>query len=178
MSDIPKKIELGCGNEKPPGFFGVDIAKTEAVDYVQDFNESDWELPSNHFEIIRAIDVFEHIRNPTIFMEEIWRIATGDSKIIIRGPHFSSNNWHDPTHVRLLGSRTFEHYSTDTRFEFYCDSSFEVVDFEIQFQWQNFPIYKQIGHYFANKHTNLYEKTGLRNLLPATNIEFELKPVK
>lgn len=177
MSDIPTQVELGCGNKKPDGFYGVDIANTSTVDLVQDLNDEDWDLPSNHFQTIRAIDVFEHVKNPTTFMNELWRIAAPGCNITIRGPHFSSGNWQDPTHERLLGSRSFEHYSEETRFGFYSDHAFAVVDTEIQFQWTRTPVYKQVGYFLANRFTSLYEKTFIRNLFPATNIEFTLKPL-
>ena len=177
MERIPEKLELGCGTEKPDGFYGVDISDTEAADQIQDLDQGEWDLPSDHFKIVRAIDVFEHLSNPTTFMEEVWRIATPNAKIIIRGPHLSSDNWHDPTHKRLLGSRTFEHYTPNTRFDFYSDCSFEVNDKEIQFQWQPFLV-KQIGFFIANSVPQIYETTALRNLFPATNIKFNLTPIK
>ncbi|WP_353633802.1 methyltransferase domain-containing protein [Halobacterium sp. NMX12-1] len=175
--EIPEQIELGCGKKKPEGFYGVDISETEVVDQTENLDQPGWDLPSDHFHVIRAVDLFEHLSNPTQFMEEVWRIAKPEAKIVIRGPHISSDNWHDPTHKRLLGSRTFEHYTPESRFEFYSDCSFKVNDFEIQFQWQPTPI-KQIGHYVANRMTYSYETTALRNILPATNIRFELTPIK
>ena len=168
------KVELGCGNKKQPGWYGVDIADTQAVDLIQDLDEERWDLPSNHFEEIRAMDVFEHLQDPINFMEEVYRISKAGCKVSIQGPHFSSGNWHDPTHRRLLGSRTFEHFTDETRFDFYTDGSFEVVDVEITFEWTPIPGYKHLGSYIANRHTMLYERTFLRNLLPATNIRFEL----
>lgn len=63
MTDIPRQLELGCGEKKPDGFYGVDVADTAAVDLVQDLDDPDWDLPSNHFQTIRAIDVFEHLES-------------------------------------------------------------------------------------------------------------------
>lgn len=177
-SDLPTKIELGCGTEKPDGFLGVDIAETDETDLIQNLDEPDWDLPSNHFEVIRAIDVFEHLQNPDNFMEELYRIATPSATIQIRGPHISSQNWHDPTHRRLLGSRTFEHYTRDSRFGFYTDSLFEVVNYEIQFQWARVDAYRRIMETIANRWTYTYERTSLSRLFPATNIEFEITPIK
>lgn len=173
--EIPKKVELGCGKKKQSGWYGVDIADTAAVNLVQDLDEENWELPSSHFEEIRAIDVFEHLRDPINFMEEVYRISKDGCQVVIQGPHFSSGNWHDPTHRRLLGSRSFEHFTDETRFEFYSDGSFEVVDKEITFEWTSIPGYEHLASYIANRHTMAYERTFLRNLFPATNIRFELR---
>lgn len=173
--EIPKKVELGCGKKKQSGWYGVDLADTPAVDLVQDLDEEDWDLPSNHFEEIRAIDVFEHLRDPVNFLEEVYRIGEDGCRVVVQGPHFSSGNWHDPTHRRLLGSRTFEHFTDETRFQFYSDGSFEVVDKKITFEWTSMPGYKHLASYIANRHMMAYERTFLRNLFPATNIRFELR---
>jgi 2-polyprenyl-3-methyl-5-hydroxy-6-metoxy-1,4-benzoquinol methylase len=184
-NDIPVHLELGCGNKKPSGFYGVDIRDTESVDLVQNLDQPEWNLPLDHFKRIRAIDLFEHLKQPTQFMDELWKVATPDSTITIRGPHLSSSNWHDPTHERLLGSRSFNPYAGENGVGPYADETvraptrrtFDIVDYEIQFQWQRTPL-KQIGHVIANRQTFTYETTALRNLFPATNIEFEIKPVK
>ena len=98
--------------------------------------------------------------------------------MVIQGPHFSSGNWHDPTHRRLLGSRSFEHFTDETWFEFYSDGSFEVVDTEITFEWTLIPGYKHLASYIANWYMMTYARTFPRNLLLATNIRFKLQTKK
>jgi hypothetical protein len=176
--DIPTKLELGCGREKPDGFYGVDIAETPEVDLIQDLDQPNWDLPSDHFTEIRAIDLFEHLEEPVTFMEEVYRIAAPDASITIRGPHLSSGNWHDPTHKRLLGSRTFEHFTAESRFQFYTECDFHVEDFKITFEWTPRPVYRRVASHIANNYPNLYERYFFKNLFPATNIEFYLTPVK
>jgi hypothetical protein len=178
MTNIPDKIDLGCGDKKPEGFYGVDVIETPSADLVQDLDEPDWDLPSDHFNVIRAIDVFEHLENPVQFMEEVHRIATSDAEITIQGPHFSSGNWHDPTHRRLLGSRTFEHFTKETKFDFYTQAKFRVEQVTITFDWSENRVYKAAASFVANRYTQLYERTFLRNLMPATNITFRLSPEK
>jgi len=176
--DIPRKIDLGCGREKPTGWYGVDIADTECVDQVQNLDEECWDLPSNHFKEIRAIDVFEHLENPSGFMKEIHRIAKDGAEVYIQGPHFSSGNWHDPTHKRLLGSRSMEHFTNKSRFDFYIDVEFAVEDTQITFEWSSVRIYSHVAAFIANQFTDLYETTLLRNIFPATNISFSLQVIK
>ena len=171
------KLELGCGNNKKNGYYGVDISKTGAVDQVIDLNKNNWDLPSNHFDSIRAIDVFEHIENPISFIEEVHRISKHNARLIIRGPHFSSQNWHDPTHKRLLGSRTFDNFTNRGRFQFYSKANFEIKSIDITFEWSGILV-KKIGSYIANKHVTFYERSFIRNILPATNITFHLRACK
>ena len=178
MTNVPKKIDLGCGNRKENGFYGVDAVQTPSVDLVQDLDEPDWDLPSDHFRVIRAIDVFEHLENPVQFMEEVYRISAEDADVTIRGPHFSSDNWHDPTHKRLLGSRTFEHFTHETRFGFYTQANFRVEQITITFDWSANRLCRGAASFVANRFTQVYERTFLRNLMPATNIQFRLSPEK
>jgi len=176
--DFPRKVELGCGIKKPEGFLGVDARETEKVDLVQDLDDPAWSLPSNHFSVIRAIDLFEHLENPVVFMEEIYRIARSDATIIIRCPHISSDNWHDPTHRRLAGSRTFEHFTEQSRFPFYSEATFEINEIEITFEWTEITLVRKLGYFIANRSPWLFERSFLKNLFPATNICFNLTPIK
>jgi SAM-dependent methyltransferase len=177
-SNIPRKVALGCGTDKPEGFYGVDIHDTPAVDLVQDLEDPSWNLPTSHFETIRAIDVFEHLSNPIDFMEEVHRIATPDAIVVIRGPHFSSHNWHDPTHRRLLARRTFEHFTSESRFDFYTEVEFEVTNYKLTFEWTNLPLYQTVASWIANNYISIYERYLFKEFFPATNIIFYLSPVK
>lgn len=174
---IPDRLDLGCGNNKKEGYYGVDISDTKDVDQVIDLDQPDWELPSDYFEHIRVIDVFEHIEDPVAFMEELYRISRPGAEIEIRAPHFSSQNWHDPTHKRLTGSRTFDNFTDRGRFQFYSAARFEIVSVQITFEWSG-KLVQKCGSYIANKYMDFYEKSFLRHMLPATNITFKLKTVK
>ena len=126
--EIPKKVELGCGKKKPEGYLGVDIVETNQTDEVINLDQSNWDLPSNHFTHIRAIDLFEHLENPMTFIEEVYRIAENGAVIEVRAPHRSSQNWTDPTHERLVGVDTMDNYfTTDGTYGFYSEADFDVI---------------------------------------------------
>ena len=45
-------------------------------------------------------------------MQELWRIAKPNAKMVIRVPHGASDDaWEDPTHVRAYFSNSFGYYS-------------------------------------------------------------------
>jgi len=175
---VNSKLALGCGNSKPEGFYGVDIAATDDVDQVQDLDAEDWNLPDDCFEEVEAIDLFEHLDNPVQFLENLHEICVNGAEVVITSPHFSSMNWHDPTHKRMVGSRTFDNFAEKGRFQFYSDVQYRLKEFEITFEWSPFPGYRRIGYWIANNYTDIYEKSFLKNLFPATNIEFTLEVVK
>lgn len=143
-----------------------------------DLDNENWPLPSNQFDWIRAKDVFEHLENPVNFIEEVYRVAKPGATVIIQGPHFSSSNWHDPTHKRLLGSRSFDNYTEEADFHFYSNTRFKTISTEIRFGPFKKQPHKILGKRLANQFTGLYEETFLRNLFPARDIRFKLKAVK
>lgn len=54
-----KRLHLGCGNIRLPGFCNVDILKTSAVDVVSDISRLD-KFADNSIELIYACHVLEH----------------------------------------------------------------------------------------------------------------------
>jgi len=176
--NYPKKVVLGCGRKKQKGWLGVDLNETEEVDVIQNLDEENWDLPNNHFEKVRAENLFEHLTDPINFMEELYRICQDGAKVEIRGPHLSSNNWHDPTHKRLLGTKTFDNFTKGGEFEFYSDSRFFIEEKEILFAPFMKQPHKHIGYLIANKIPSLFENTFLSRIFPAQDIRFKLKVVK
>ncbi len=106
-------IDIGCGNNKLPGSFGVDLHPYEGVDKVVNLDEAPWDLPSASFKRINATHVIEHVHDLVMFMREIHRIAQPDAEVVIVTPHFSSfNSWADPTHRRHMTSNWHELFDT------------------------------------------------------------------
>ena len=52
------KLNLGCGDERPPGFHNVDLCPGPGVDIVADLNGAPWQFASESVEYIRAYHVF------------------------------------------------------------------------------------------------------------------------
>jgi len=120
-----EKLDLGCGERKRPDAVGVDIAETDDVDVVQDLDAGEWDLPEDTFSDVQVHHVYEHLENPVQFMENLWEVCVDGASVEIVSPHVSSQNWHDPTHKRLLGSKSFVNFTEDAHFPFYSDVRFE-----------------------------------------------------
>lgn len=82
------KIDIGCGNNKMDGFFGVDQYPFPAVDKVVDLNAPQWPLPDNQFEFARASHVIEHVKDTTNFLREIHRICKHGAEVVIETTFF------------------------------------------------------------------------------------------
>ncbi|MGE0763243.1 MAG: methyltransferase domain-containing protein [Bdellovibrionales bacterium] len=108
---IPQKsvIDIGCGMNKVPGAYGVDIHPYTGVDQVVDLDKLPWALKDNSFDFLVVRHVVEHVGNLVGFMRELHRISRPGATVYFETPHFSSlNSWNDPTHCRHLSSRWAE----------------------------------------------------------------------
>lgn len=141
-------------------------------------DKESWDLPSNHFSHIRAIDLFEHLENPINFIEEVYRIAVDDATVEIRGPHRTSQNWSDPTHKRLLGVKTFPNFFTaDGTYNFYSDAKFDVEEIRLLFMKRPYFPWNHICELTFNrsrKLQKLFEVTVLSRVFPAQHVYFRL----
>lgn len=81
MHDIPAQNEpmnqklilnLGCGNQKY-GDIRVDIHKTFTVNFIADL-ETPLPFRDEVFDVVYSRCVFEHLRNPSLFLKEIRRV--------------------------------------------------------------------------------------------------------
>jgi SAM-dependent methyltransferase len=108
---IPKKLNLGCGNDYKQGFWNVDNGDCK-VDQVVDINKP-LNLPTGHFEYIYACQVLEHIDKDKFFdvFRELHRVLKQDGVLDIRVPQAGSDNfWTDPTHTMPFTTRTMDFF--------------------------------------------------------------------
>ncbi len=111
------KLDIACGQNKQPGFKGVDIAPGPGVDFVWDLEKYPWEpFEDESVEEIYVSHYAEHVGDLNKFMNEVWRICTPDAKVTIVGPYYTSiRAWQDPTHVRVLSEATWAYYDAEWR---------------------------------------------------------------
>lgn len=109
------KIDLGCGENKQPGFVGIDIRKLNGVDIVHDLEKFPYPLPDECASVVVASHLVEHI-NPhggvfIDFMNEIWRMLKVDGEFILSTPYAGSPGyWQDPTHCNPCSENTWRYF--------------------------------------------------------------------
>lgn len=163
-SDLPEKIEIGCGKDKLKGAICIDKRDLESVDFVHDLEKTPWPLPSNHFEYARAKQVIEHIRDPIPFMAEVWRILKPGGIFELSFPYYNSQYaWNDPTHKRAFSEQFVEYFEPESRHAYYSKARFGVVSRELDtgLLGKAIPIDNlklKIGHYIGNIVTGLRYK--------------------
>jgi SAM-dependent methyltransferase len=112
---IKKRLHLGCGKTILPGWVNLDRTAGDDIDVVADLdNCAACPLPfdDNTFDEFLASHLFEHLRNPLPFMQELHRVAKPGARAVFRVPYGSSDDaMEDPTHVRLCFLHTFAYFS-------------------------------------------------------------------
>ncbi len=117
-------LDIGCGDNKRPGYVGIDVRKTPAVDIVQDLEVQPWPLPNNCVQTAIASHVLEHI-NPAKFgfvnfMNEVWRIMKPGGQFMIVVPYAGSQGYYqDPTHCNPINEVTWAYFDPMDRSGFW-----------------------------------------------------------
>lgn len=175
-AEKPLKLSLACGDNKPEGFMGVDIAKTASADYVQDLFQFPWkQFADNSVDEIECSHFVEHIphgngyHDPFFqFFDEVHRILKpaefdpSNPNIATKGfmtivcPYYSSMRaWQDPTHQRAISEASFLYLNKQWRKDNKLDHYDVTCDFDFSYGYVLSPDWQtrsQEAQAFAMKH--------------------------
>lgn len=180
---VSKSLDIGCGRNKTSGCIGIDKIGLPGVDIVYDLDRIPWPFPDNAFSTIYANHSLEHVAHILETLGEIHRICVPGGRVIIRVPHYASDNFHtDLTHKVAFGYRSFDHFSINggVAYNFYAPFKFEISARRIKFMspLRRFDPFRMLGiEAIANCFPRIYERFFVY-LLPPAEIQFELRIVK
>lgn len=107
-------LNVGCGVHPLEGAVNLDIADYPGVDVVHDL-DTPWPFPDGSFDHVLAVQVFEHVAEPLLFMAEAWRVLRPAGTLEIHVPSWKSrNSYTDPTHRRHCTPETFDYWIRGT----------------------------------------------------------------
>ncbi len=185
----PIKLELGCGQNKRDGFYGMDHVEMDGVDVVTDLNKPLHLLQDGCCEYIYTRHVLEHINEFLPLMREIHRITKTDGTVEIIVPHFSNvYGYSDPTHVRFFGLYSMNYFaSRESQLKrkvpaFYTDTRFVIKSLTIEFYRTGIidkllaPIFSRLVN--LNIHTQDFYERRLSSFFHAWQIRYILTPEK
>lgn len=127
---MSSRLSLGSGSNTSPHQWDVDIRDGPGIDQTIDLDDQPWDLPSNHFEIIVAEHVLEHLTNLEGALRECARILRPGGQLVVSWP-MGLNERADPDHEST-------HWVWDTPL-YYCgergwdaDVGLTVIDRDIE----------------------------------------------
>ena len=177
----PRILELGCGFNKTPGAYGVDIIAGSSADLIHDLDVFPYPIADSVWDQIICRDVLEHVADFVRTMEEIWRVGSPGALIEVTAPFMSSVNYYsDPTHKRAFTSRSFDYFIPGRpahRFN-YSQARLELLSCD--YDTDQVP-YRKGWHgwalRWANRNKEHYENR-FAFIYPVYNIYFKLRVVK
>ena len=164
------KLDLGCGNTKREGAFGVDHKYFKGVNLVHDLNVYPYLITRESYDDVLLDNSLEHINDTVKTMEEIHRILEPGGRVVIKVPYYRSVFAIDPTHKQYFNSFSFDYFDPEKDYYKYgySDARFRVahVEFDTDFRWS-------LVKWFANRWPVKYE-TRLSHLFPLRELTFTL----
>lgn len=94
------KIDIGCGERKKEGYFGLDIRDVKGVDLVHDLL-TPWPFADSSIEDINCHSVLEHfdVEGRAFIVNEAYRVLIKGSSMTVITPYgFCERAYGDPTH--------------------------------------------------------------------------------
>ena len=179
-----KKLNLGCAKDIRKGWVNLDVNPIYKPDVVWDLNKFPYPFKTNVFDIIDCSHILEHFLDVIPLLEELWRIAKPNAKIIIRVPHWSNYlSYSDLTHKKYFSIRSFdyydwEYYSKKARFKLikkkYRQNKLSFYKTKTK---KFFGAIKQILSFIANFNYGITENF-LCKFIPVGDLYFELRVIK
>ncbi len=164
-----KKVELGCGFRKTPGYIGVDWVKFPGVDIVADLSKK-FPFQDNSVDELRAHHFLEHMDYYHI-MNEMWRILKPGGVVRARVPYYTNHRAFMGEHERPGFSWiSFEHYRDETQ-PFY---KYEIVRNRIIFT--NNKLFGWVNS-LINLFPFFYDR-WLAHIIPSIELDLVLKKRK
>ncbi len=109
-----KKINLGGGNDRMPGYTNIDILALPNVDMVHDL-ATGIPLPDGSVAEVYTTHFLEHLDDVVFMMKEIYRVCAPGALVKIKAPYFKSvGAFKDPTHKSFFTEKTFDYFNQGT----------------------------------------------------------------
>jgi hypothetical protein len=132
------RIDLGCGEKKREGFWGVDFCPGPAVDLVLNIESERLPFEDNSIEHVFSSHTFEHLSYLPFPLQEIFRVCKDDALVEIWTPYGKSNDAFALGHQLFLNEAHWEQicYENDRLF---------LGESKGYFDWEKTQYHLQLG---------------------------------
>ncbi len=161
------KLNLGCGLDIKEGFVNLDVRDIKGVDCIHDLDIFPYPFKDDTFDYVYSRNCLEQVNEAYRVFRELHRICKDNAMLDITVYHFSSVNsfsFHHKVHYNW-GSIN------------YLRDKFDILEYNIILS-DNKTLIINMLEKFINKHRDFYEKSFMKNLIPAYQINFTLKAIK
>lgn len=118
-----KKVELGGRMNAKAGYITVDLKDSQII---HDLNKP-WPFADSSVGCIRAMDIFQHLKDPLFTMKELYRILSPAGWAFIRVPSTDGRGaFQDPTHISYWNENSFQYYTKSDKAKY--------IDTPVKFQ--------------------------------------------
>lgn len=127
-NELPKRVDLACGQSKKAGFIGIDRAEAPGVDIVHDLTVYPWPFADNSVDELHSSHYVEHIPMVELFhggkskdaffafFDECYRILKPGGTMLVICPHLQNvRAFQDPTHRRFIPAESFVYLNKEWR---------------------------------------------------------------
>lgn len=107
------RLDVGCGENKQPGFVGMDKRECKGVDIVHDIEQFPWPIDNEAVLDIFCSHIIEHVKPWLMLdlMNEMWRVMKPGGQLVISMPYGVSFGFvQDPTHCNACNEATWQYY--------------------------------------------------------------------
>ncbi|GKS59009.1 hypothetical protein YTPLAS18_25360 [Nitrospira sp.] len=151
-------VDLGCGANKVPGSWGIDVRKVDGVNLVANI-ESPLPILSNSVDTVLMRHVVEHVRDLVSLMEEVYRICRPGGTVEVDAPYYTSRGaFRDPTHLRFITEDTFQYFEPPTDYGIRTNFRIIRISYEMRKPFRCLPRYfqKRCRRYLWNVVDNMH----------------------
>lgn len=164
----PLKLDVGCGDNKLDGYFGVDMEPLNGVDLVLDLEKEPLPFGDESVDEIYCSHFLEHVNNPIAIMREFHRVLKVNGLLTIIVPHYKNPHSYHFTHRTYWSS-----YSLEKRYiDYYVKVNFRPVEKYIRII-SPLPVLNKPLNFLCNLNPSLYERV-LSTFIQAWDIKFTL----
>lgn len=171
-------LNLGCGNKPLEGFINVDYYNTKYADIVFDLNKK-FPFDSESVDLVFSDNVFEHIDDIFLLMNECNRVLKKGGYLIIKVPYFKSKHaFVDFTHKHFFTIQSLDYWIKDSYFyslNQYLPIKGVFEEKEIFFDPENKKLFKGLIAFYATRKPNFFENSIWSNIFVFHNIIYVLR---
>ena len=116
-----KEVDLGCGDHKAEGYFGIDIGKYEGVDHVMDMRFHKLPFLDGQLDKVRASHFNEHLTfDENIYLfNEVYRVLKDGGIFEVIVPHATSYaQYSDLSHKSAWTEDTFGYFTPENIYHY------------------------------------------------------------